>query len=162
MLAKHLQCTPLHPLNKAWCNKIFKELYMRTDGIFKNAKVKIWAAGYIITKHNQSVSEVTRFKWRRICQMASVREIHALCCVILDSCKRCLKTAPIQRSEMNNPNQKHLFSKCPISLNSWLYNLLSIYTGAPKEHLHVRFFSLHNRPWRDLDTVSSMSSHTAS
>lgn len=35
---------------------------MRTDGIFKNAKVKIWAAGYIITKHNQSISKVTHFK----------------------------------------------------------------------------------------------------
>lgn len=39
---------------------------MRTDGIFKYAKVKIWAAGYIITKHKQSILEVMHdpFKWR--------------------------------------------------------------------------------------------------
>lgn len=51
---------------------------MRTDGIFKNAKVKISAAGYIITKHNQSISQVTLFKWRKIYQMTSDREIHPL------------------------------------------------------------------------------------
>lgn len=62
MLAKHLKGTPSHPKNKAQCNEIFSEFQMRTDGIFKNAKVKIWAAGYIITKHNQSISKVTHFK----------------------------------------------------------------------------------------------------
>lgn len=35
---------------------------MRTDGIFKYAKVKIWAAGYIITKHNRSISMLAYFK----------------------------------------------------------------------------------------------------
>lgn len=54
---------------------------MRTDGIFKYAKVKIWAAGYIITKHNQSISKVAYFKWRVPCQMTSDREIDPLCYV---------------------------------------------------------------------------------
>lgn len=77
-LGKHW--TPSHPQNKAddvmkYSANVKWELM---GGFLNMQKWKIWAAGNIITKHNQSISELTRSRSRTTCQTTSGEEIHPL------------------------------------------------------------------------------------